>query len=144
MHADMPMYQGLAALSTGPAPPGPTPRVPSTPMPPLPAPRVASTPAPPLPHPTPRPLHPCATPAPPHPPAPLPAVLQGCKITNSVLGESSYVGRGTRIEHSLLLGNGAWMSDVQRREAQDEGRRVYGVGECAAGLLMLCQCVGRC
>ena len=65
----------------------------------------------------------------PAPPAPAPAVLVGCKIQGSVLGQSSYVGRGTRIESSFLLGNGAWMSDSQRTEALERGERVYGVGE---------------
>ncbi|PRW44900.1 glucose-1-phosphate adenylyltransferase [Chlorella sorokiniana] len=56
-------------------------------------------------------------------------VLNGCKISNSVLGQSMYVGRGTRIESSLLLGNGAWLSDSQRAEAIENGQRVYGIGE---------------
>lgn len=68
-----------------------------------------------------------AAPPPPRPPA----VLVGCKISDSVLGQSVYVGRGTRVESSLLLGNGAWMSDAQRTAAIEAGERVYGVGECA-------------
>ena len=62
-------------------------------------------------------------------PAPLPAVLVGCKISNSVLGKGAYVGRGTRVESSLLLGNAAWMSDSNRREALERGEPVFGVGE---------------
>lgn len=46
-----------------------------------------------------------------------------------------YVGRGTRIESSLLLGNGAWLSDSQRSEAIENGQRVYGVGECCSASL---------
>jgi carbonic anhydrase/acetyltransferase-like protein (isoleucine patch superfamily) len=57
------------------------------------------------------------------------AVLVGCKISNSVLGENTYVGRGTIIESSMLMGNGAWVSDSQRLEALERGDRVYGVGE---------------
>jgi hypothetical protein len=53
----------------------------------------------------------------------------GCKISNSVLGTASYVGRGTIIENAMLMGNGAWMSDAGRREAIELGDRVYGVGE---------------
>ena len=49
-----------------------------------------------------------------------------------------YVGRGTRIESSLLLGNGAWLSDSQRSEAIEDGQRVYGVGEsCCLVFCML-------
>ena len=57
----------------------------------------------------------------------------GCKIKESVLGPSTYVGRGSRVESSLLLGNGAWMSDAQRKEALAAGQRVYGVGERGQG-----------
>lgn len=57
------------------------------------------------------------------------SVLVGCKISNSVLGKGAYVGRGTRVESSLLLGNAAWMSDSNRREALERGEPVFGVGE---------------
>ncbi|KAL4420196.1 hypothetical protein ABPG77_011412 [Micractinium sp. CCAP 211/92] len=57
------------------------------------------------------------------------SVLVGCKISNSVLGECTYVGRGTRIEHSLVLGNGAYTNDSIREEARETGKIVYGVGE---------------
>ena len=57
------------------------------------------------------------------------AVLDGCKVSNSVVGECVYVGRGTRVESSLLLGCSAWMSGSLRREALARGDRVYGVGE---------------
>ena len=56
-------------------------------------------------------------------------MLVGCKISNSVLGESTYVGRGTIVENALILGNGAWMSDLDRKQALERGDRVYGVGE---------------
>ena len=61
------------------------------------------------------------------------AVLEGCKVSNSVLGECVYVGRGSRIESSLLLGCSAWMSGSLRREALEHGDPVYGVGECCWG-----------
>lgn len=84
----------------------------------------------------PRPVHaPLRPSGPPHPPVPArlpgpaPAVLVGCKISNSVLGECTYVGRGTRIEHSLVLGNGAWTNDAIRDAAREAGQTVYGVGE---------------
>lgn len=57
------------------------------------------------------------------------SVLVGCKISNSVLGESTYVGRGTIVENALILGNGAWMSDLDRKQALERGDRVYGVGD---------------
>ncbi len=71
------------------------------------------------------PRHPLHAPPSPYPPA----VLVGCKISNSVLGECTYVGRGTRIEHSLVLGNGAYTNDSIREEARETGKIVYGVGE---------------
>lgn len=39
------------------------------------------------------------------------------------------MGRGTRIEHSLVLGNGAWTNDSAREAAREAGKIVYGVGE---------------
>ena len=73
------------------------------------------------------------SPLPPAFPRPLPAVLAGCKISNSVLGKGAYVGRGSRVESSLLLGNGVWMSDSDRREVLERGEPVYGVGEWDTG-----------
>ena len=52
------------------------------------------------------------------------------------------MGRGTRIERSLLLGNGAWVSDSQRSEVIENGQRVYGVGEWCCLLLCLLWLVG--
>lgn len=93
--------------------------------------KALAPPRPPLPHRLPAACPPnlCLTSQ--HRPAPAPnqlAVLVGCKIQNSVLGQSMYVGRGSRIESSLLLGCGAWLSDSQRTEALARGERVYGVG----------------
>ncbi|KAL6766920.1 hypothetical protein ACKKBG_A37900 [Auxenochlorella protothecoides x Auxenochlorella symbiontica] len=57
------------------------------------------------------------------------AVLVGCTVSNSVVGESVYIGRGSVVEDSLLLRNSYWASDKLRGEAQRRGERVYGVGE---------------
>lgn len=57
------------------------------------------------------------------------AVLVGADVRNSVVGECVYVGRGTTVRDSLLLGNSQWLSDSLRREAIARGERVYGVGE---------------
>lgn len=56
------------------------------------------------------------------------------RARNSVIGENVYVGRGTVIEDSLLLGNAVYTSEQLRTEAIARGERVYGVGECCAAL----------
>lgn len=58
-----------------------------------------------------------------------PAISKGCTVSNSVVGESVYIGRGSVVEDSLLLRNSYWASDKLRGEAQRRGERVYGVGE---------------
>lgn len=56
------------------------------------------------------------------------AVLVGCTVSHSVVGESVYVGRGSIVEGSLLLRNANWTSDALRAEAARRGERVYGIG----------------
>ncbi len=56
------------------------------------------------------------------------AVLVGCSVSNSVIGECVYVGRGSRIEDSLLLGSPTWANESLRAAAEARGERVYGVG----------------
>lgn len=57
------------------------------------------------------------------------AVLSGCTVRDSVVGECVYIGKGSVVESSLLLGNGQWFSDKLRGEAIRKGERVYGIGE---------------
>ncbi|KDD73060.1 nucleotidyl transferase [Helicosporidium sp. ATCC 50920] len=56
------------------------------------------------------------------------AVLSGCVIRRSLVGECVYVGEGSVVERSLLLGSPVWSSDAVRARARAEGGRVYGVG----------------
>lgn len=56
------------------------------------------------------------------------AVLVGCAVRNTIVGESVYIGRGSVVEDSLLLRNANWTSDGLRAAAQQRGERVYGVG----------------
>lgn len=55
-------------------------------------------------------------------------VLVECTVTNSVLGENVYVGKGSVIEDSLLLGSPMWTNASSRARAAAQGDRVYGVG----------------
>ena len=56
------------------------------------------------------------------------AVLVGCSVSNSVIGECVYVGRGSTVEDSVLLGSPAWANESLRAAAEARGERVYGVG----------------
>lgn len=61
------------------------------------------------------------------------AVLVGCTVVNSVVGENVYIGRWSRVEDSLLLGSPTWTNESLRAAAVARGERVYGVG---AGCLL--------
>lgn len=56
------------------------------------------------------------------------AVLVGCTVRDSVIGECVYVGRGSVIERTVSLSNAVWASNSLRAAAEAEGRRVYGIG----------------
>ncbi len=56
------------------------------------------------------------------------AVLVDCNVSNSVIGEKMFVGPGTVIEDSLLLGSPNWTNQSLRAKAEAKGDRVYGVG----------------
>jgi glucose-1-phosphate adenylyltransferase len=56
------------------------------------------------------------------------AVLVDCRVTNSVIGEKMFVGPGSVVENSLLLGSLNWTNQSLRAKAQSQGERVYGIG----------------
>ena len=55
-------------------------------------------------------------------------VLVNCSVANSVLGARVYVGRGSIIENSVLLGNPIWTNETVRAAMVGRGDKVYGVG----------------
>lgn len=55
--------------------------------------------------------------------------LVDCEIRNSVVGECIFVGAGSCIEESLLLGSPFWTSEVLREKALRANERVFGVGK---------------
>lgn len=56
------------------------------------------------------------------------AVLVDCEVKNSVVGPRVYIGRGSVVENSLLLGSPSWTNESLRAAAEAKGERVYGVG----------------
>lgn len=56
------------------------------------------------------------------------AVLVECSISDSVVGQCTYVGKGTMVEKSLLLGSPFWTNTSLREQALARGERVFGVG----------------
>lgn len=56
------------------------------------------------------------------------AVLVDCNVKNSVIGEKMFIGPGSVVENSLLLGSPNWTNQSLRAKAQAKGARVYGVG----------------
>ena len=57
------------------------------------------------------------------------AVLVDCSIQDSVIGQCVFVGRGTRIERSMLLGSPFWTSENLRKSYIARGDQVFGVGD---------------
>lgn len=55
--------------------------------------------------------------------------LVDCEIRNSVVGECIFVGAGSCIEDSLLLGSPFWTSEILRENALRANERVFGVGK---------------
>jgi glucose-1-phosphate adenylyltransferase len=53
----------------------------------------------------------------------------GCISRGSIIGENVFVGRGSLVEESLLLGSPMWMSEGQREEAKARGDMIFGIGK---------------
>jgi glucose-1-phosphate adenylyltransferase len=56
-------------------------------------------------------------------------VLTDCTVRNSVIGNCVYVGRGSLVEDSVLLGSPEPTNQRAWEAARAAGRQVYGVGE---------------
>lgn len=57
------------------------------------------------------------------------AVLVGCTVSESIIGQQVYVGRGSVIDRSLILGSPCWTNESLREASIAKGERVYGVGQ---------------
>lgn len=57
------------------------------------------------------------------------AVLVDCSVKDSIIGRCVYIGRGTRVERSMMLGSPFWSSEQLRQNYILNGERVFGIGD---------------
>jgi hypothetical protein len=55
-------------------------------------------------------------------------LLQGSKLSGCVVGINSYIGRGSTLENTLVLGNDYYTNDKSRALSLEKGESALGIG----------------